>query len=272
MLFSVSGCAEKQRVKPVYKDTLVITNEEKNYLGAKSRFESVLTSMKTRVTILEKCKNDQLIDENPEGYFLDKDYIYSSFDPFILKTFYITENFDENLSAENAPSIFSSESEGFSVVYSGDDSVKTLKFVNEQTTKTYVAEYDSGSDSFRYTYSEDSPEQNGMVEFLEFITVSEGTYAVQSRDTRCWISFDEDGNVTYFVCVQLKEPSYSLEDSIFGSGSAEITSFKNKVSQAKKSDYDKIREYKDGTLYYTDITKENSISIYADAYKSAFVM
>jgi hypothetical protein len=271
MLAAFAGCGKEEQAAVIYKDTLVITNTDKTFQGARSRYNSVLTSLKTKVNILEKCQNDRLIADNPDNYFLDKDYIYSAFEPFVFQKLDITDRFDDSLTADSAPSAFETDAGGKSVVYSGDEKEKTLKFVDEQITEILTAEYDKRSDSFRCSYSVENAGDEKAVEFLEFVTVDENTYAIQSQNTRCWIAFDENGYITYFVCVQLKSDEITSDDSIFKAGSAAITEFKNKVSRAKKSDYDKIHEFEDGTLYYTDITKEDTISIYADAYKSAFV-
>ncbi len=58
LLAAFAGCGKEEQAAVIYKDTLVITNTDKTFQGARSRYNSVLTSLKTKVNILEKCQND----------------------------------------------------------------------------------------------------------------------------------------------------------------------------------------------------------------------
>lgn len=270
MLTASCGAGEPQMI---YKDTLVITNEEKTFEGAKERYRAVLESLKTRVTLLEESHNQSVRIENPDSYFLDDNYILRAFDPFTVSSFEMTDKVNDSVSAENAPDIFKDDAENSSVIFTREDGGYTLRFMNEGLTATYKAEYDSKTDSFRFTYNEDGQSPELKSEFLEFITVSSGAYIIQSNKSRCYIEYDENGNIVTFTCSTLKDKVYSLQDSVFGSSAAALTVFRSRIDNGKKTDYESIREYSEGVLTHIDTVEDkvNEIQIYADIYASAFV-
>ncbi len=270
MLTASCGAGEPQMI---YKDTLVITNEEKTFEGAKERYRAVLESLKTRVTLLEESHNQSVRIENPDSYFLDDNYILRSFDPFTVSSFEMTDKVNDSVSAENAPDIFKDDAENSSVIFTREDSGYTLRFMNEGLTASYKTEYDSKTDSFRFTYNEDGQSPELKSEFLEFITVSSGAYIIQSNKSRCYIEYDENGNIVTFTCSTLKDKEYSLQDSVFGSSAAALTVFRSRIDNGKKTDYESIREYSEGVLTHIDTVEDkvNEIQIYADIYASAFV-
>ena len=260
--------------KTIYKDTLVITNEEKTFEGAKERYRAVLESLKTRVTLLEESHNQSVKLENPDSYFLDDNYILRSFDPFAVASFEMTDKINDSVTAENAPEVFKDDAGNSSVIFSRENGGYTLQFMNEGLTAAYKAEYDAKTDSFRFTYVEDGQAPELKSEFLEFITVSDGTYIIQSNKSRCWIEYDENGNIISFACSTLKEKEYNVEeDSVYKASAAALTMFKSKIGYSKNTDYESIREYSEGVLTHIDTVEEkvNEIQIYADMYESAFV-
>ena len=88
-----------------------------------------------------------------------------------------------------------------------------------------------------------------------------------------FITFDEDNNIEYFICSQVKDTEFSPEDGIFGTSAANLTAFKNNVDQGKKTDYDQIHEFGSDTLTHLDSVEENlnEVQIYQGQYQSAFV-
>lgn len=272
LLLLLTACSSED-VKPVYKDTLVITNDEKSFTGAEERCFAVIESMKTRVNLLEESHNEALKVENPDSYFLDENYIHRSFDPFIIPSLEITDKITESVNEENAASVFENEAGNSSVIFKREGEGYTLSFMNEGVTKSYTAEYDSKTDSFRFVYKEEGQAAQELTEFIEFVTVSAGVYAIQSNLSRCWIVFDENGNIESFTCSTLKDKSYSLDDSIYGASSTALTLFKSKIDNGKKTSYESVREYNEGVLTHIDTVEEkiNEVQIYAERYASAFV-
>ncbi len=272
LLLLLTACSSEE-VKPVYKDTLVITNDEKSFTGAEERCFAVIESMKTRVNLLEESHNEALKVENPDSYFLDENYIHRSFDPFIIPSLEITDKITESVNEENAASVFENEAGNSSVIFKREGEGYTLSFMNEGVTKSYTAEYDPKTDSFRFVYREEGQAAQELTEFIEFVTVSAGVYAIQSNLSRCWIVFDENGNIESFTCSTLKDKSYSLDDSIYGASSTALTLFKSKIDNGKKTSYESVREYNEGVLTHIDTVEEkiNEVQIYAERYASAFV-
>ncbi len=270
LMLTACGAAEP---KTIYKDTLVITNEEKTFEGAKERYRAVLESLKTRVTLLEESHNQSVKLENPDFYFLDDNYILRSFDPFAVSSFEMTDKINDSVTSENASEIFKDDAGNSNVIFSREDGGYTLQFMNEGLTETYKSEYDAKTDSFRFTYNEDGQAPELKSEFLEFVTVSDGTYIIQSNKSRCFIEYDADGNIVSFTCSTLKEKEYTQEDSVYKANAASLTMFKSKIDNDKKTDYESIREYSEGVLTHIDTVEEkvNEIQIYADMYESAFV-
>lgn len=272
MMLMLTACGDGEP-KTIYKDTLVITNEEKTFEGAKERYRAVLESLRTRVTLLEESHNQSVKLENPDSYFLDDNYILRSFDPFAVASFEMTDKINDSVTPESAPDIFKDDAGNSSVIFSRDGSGYILQFMNEGLTSTYQAEYDAKTDSFRFIYNEDGQTPELKSEFLEFITVSDGTYIIQSNKSRCYIVYDEDGNIVSFTCSTLKEKEYTPDDSVYGASAATLTVFKSKIDNGKKTDYESIREYSEGVLTHIDTVEDkvNEIQIYADIYASAFV-
>ena len=63
---------------------LNITNTEESFNGCRERLSSVLTAMKSKVSVLEAEHNRSIKIENPAEFFLDKNYIHTAFEPFLL--------------------------------------------------------------------------------------------------------------------------------------------------------------------------------------------
>ncbi|MBR4452005.1 MAG: hypothetical protein IKS39_09235 [Clostridia bacterium] len=271
LLLTASCGAPEQKI--IYKDTLIIENNESTFEGARERFRAVLESLTTRVFLLEDSHNKALEQENPDSYFLDPNYIPRAFDPFNIASLEITDKIDDAVDAQNAPEIFESEAEGAGVIFDRKDDGYTLKFMTETLTKIYDASYDADTDSLRFVFSEKTPPQDKDVEFLEFIKTEDNSYAIQSNKARCFITFDEDGRIVSFRYAELKTGEYTLEESIFKASAASLMTFKTEISNGKKSDYDNIREYNEGVLTHIETSEGtvNEIQIYSDIYASVFV-
>lgn len=273
ILLTIFSSCKKEEVKIVYKDTLVIENTEKTFAGAKSRYNAVINSLVTKVTTLEECHNTSIKNSEPDNYYFNSDYIMATFDPFVFSYFEMTDRFSPEMTAQEAIEVFKNDAGGADIKYSCEDGKMTLQFLEENLIRTWETEYDEQTDSFRYSYAEDNISSETTVEFLEFVPVSEGVYAIMSNTTKCYITFDEDNNIEYFICSQVKDTEFSPEDGIFGTSAANLTAFKNNVDQGKKTDYDQIHEFGSDTLTHLDSVEENlnEVQIYQGQYQSAFV-
>ena len=127
LMLTACGAAEP---KTIYKDTLVITNEEKTFEGAKERYRAVLESLRTRVTLLEESHNQSVKLENPDSYFLDDNYILRSFDPFAVASFEMTDKINDSVTPESAPDIFKDDAGNSSKVV-----VKLLYLLSDDDLK-----------------------------------------------------------------------------------------------------------------------------------------
>ena len=272
LLLCTASCGQPEQ-KIIYKDTLIIENNESTFEGARERFRSVLDSLMTRVNLLEESHNEAIKQENPDSYFLDSNYILRAFDPFSISSLQITDKIDDTVNEQNAPEIFENEAEGKSVIFSRKDDGYTLKFMSETLTEIYDASYDTKTDSLRFVYSQETPTEDIDVEFLEFIKDEDNSYAIQLNRARCYINFDEDGNIESFKCAELNTGNYTLDESIYKASAADLLSFKSDVADGKKSDYDNIREYNEGVLTHIETVEGNinEVQIYSEIYASVFV-
>ena len=73
---------------------LNITNSDKTYLGCRSRYNSVLTAVEEKVNVLEEQHNAEIRQKNSFDYFLQSDYILTTFEPFQCGAISLTDRFD----------------------------------------------------------------------------------------------------------------------------------------------------------------------------------
>lgn len=264
-------CSCQKEETNTYKsaDMLSITNNDKSFIGCKSRFEAVLSAMNAKISTLENAHNSVIKAQNKEEYFLDDSYILTSFNPFILETFSITDGFTPDMNNEKAQDYYKLQSDGFDITFNSDNETYELLFVSESVIKTYSAEYNSKKDSIRYIYSVESFGTETAEEFLEFLPIEKDKYVIQSKDYRCYIEFDSDGKINYFCCGKLNNDEFSLDESIL-SYEEEFDGFWV-VSKGKPS-YISIHTFENNILTHEDCSsgKWKTIKINADDYASAF--
>lgn len=266
---SCSGNGDVPKIKTA--DMLDITNTDLDFQGCKSRLDSVLSAMKSKVTVLENAHNNA-VRTNAEGeYFLEKDYVLTSFEPFILSEFEITDKFNSGLNSENAKSIFEQEAGGMEAVLDTDGkSFFLLQMISEVTVKDYSVEYNEKSDSFRYVYTVEDSEGKSTPEFLEFIKEKDGVYLIQSKTTRCVIEFNGEDKIVRFCCGELRNGEFTAEESIFESESRDVS--ENWVLARGKSQYSNIHTYSNGVLTHEDCSSGpwKSVKISEANFASAF--
>ncbi len=259
---------------PLYKDTLIFSNEEKTLVGAFTRYTEIINSLMLRVNTLETSHNNDIKTATPETYFNNTNYIFTMFDPFPDSVFDVIRKFDDELTNETAANAFFYECSGDSVYYSDEDGIRKLKFASDRLERTWKAEYDKGDNSFRIVYTESSNDGTSDLRFLEFVTLSQNTYAIQGNKAKCIVSFDNDGNISEFDCVTLKDNSFTLDDGIYGVKKKQLDDYGKKIAETDKSFYDKLYSYKDQLLTYNDMGTGAliSVEISAEIYASAFMI
>lgn len=270
LLCSCSGKSETPT--PKTPDMLNITNTELNYTGCVSRYEAVISAIKTKVSVLEEAHNNTVKTNSGNEYFLEKDFVLTTFEPFMLSNFSLTHEFDADFSSEEAKNIFAHLSGGMETVYESDGKSEfVLQMVSETVVKEYKVEYNKKSDSFRYINSVEEADDENVVEFLEFAKDKDGRYVIQSNTTRCVAEFDEEDKIVYFCCGQLNADEFTVEESVFEN---EITADENWVLARGKASYTNIHTFKDGILTHEDCSSGpwKSIKISEYDYGSAFYL
>lgn len=273
LLILCSCSANDDTGKIVTPDMLSITNTEKTFIGCRLRFLDVIDAMTAKVSILEAGHNKTIEVNNPSEYFLETDYILTAFNPFPLGTFDlpIVGGFTKDMDGESAQKYYDSPTRNCDISYKSDgESSFLLRFITEEETEEYSAEFNKKSDSFRYVFSTETGETEEVAEFIEFVKIGEKTYAMQSRTTRCYIEFDNENKIISFCCGELRYGEFTLEDSIFSDASA-VTG-KNWVLLKGKSQFSNIHTFEDGVLTHEDCSSGpwKSIKINEKDYESAF--
>ena len=97
ILVAFAGCGKKTPEPARTKNTLVLSDESKTLLGARARFNDVISVVKEEVRILEDSHNENIRLAEPDNYFLNENYILSSFDPFNIADLSLTDYFDDSL-------------------------------------------------------------------------------------------------------------------------------------------------------------------------------
>lgn len=250
---------------------LNITNTEKTFAGSLERFSSVISAMKAKVSVPESGHNKAIRVQNPDEYFLENDYIHTAFEPFVVSSFEITEGFRSDMTDEEAKNFYKLMSNGADIVFESDGETSfSLKFVSEELTEAYSAEYNKKADSFRYVFKTEDGEGEHIKEFLEFLKAENGAYIIQSNTTRCYIEFDSDGKIVYFACGELRNGAFSIEESIFPIPEESIG--RQWVLSKGKSQFSNIHIFEDGILTHEDCSSGpwKSIKIDTASYESAF--
>lgn len=270
MLILCCSCGKKETNIIKTADMLSITNEEKSFLGCKSRYEAVVSAMKNKISVLENAHNTVIMSGNKEEYFLDENYILTTFEPFALSTFSVTEYFTPDMTNEKAQDAFKLQSEGMDINFKNKNNISELTFVSESVVKTYTAEYDKRNDSLRYSYTVESSGEEITEEFVEFRQIEKNIYIIQSRYERCYIEFDENGEIIYFCCGKLNEGEFTADESIFTDLEEEPDGFWV-ISRGKVS-YTNIHTFENEILTHEDQSSGQwkTIKINAVDYESAF--
>ena len=271
ILILLCSCSKNEPEVNKTADMLTITNTEKTFAGCRERMADVLRAVKAKVDVLEAEHNRAIKIENPDEYFLDTDYIHTAFDPFLLASEEIANSFTAEMTDEAAISFYSNFSNGAQTIYESDgESYFTVKFVSENMTREYSAEYDKKNDSFIYTVTVETEEGVTVEEFLEFTKGKKGEYVIQSLSERFFVEFDKEDNIVTFCCGKLRNDSFSVDESVYPS--PEKTIDEHWVLSKGKSQFLSIHSFEDGVLTHEDCSSGpwKSISIIARDYESAF--
>ena len=266
-------CSCKRSEPEIIKtaDMLNITNEDSDYQGCFERYEAVVSAVVSKTSVLENAHNDKLKIETDSEYFFEDEYIPTSFEPFELDFVSVTNHFTPSLNLKQAEEIYKNISRGMTVEYSLDGINYNLRFVSEELVEEYSAEYNEEFDSFRYVFGIEDSEETRTEEFLEFIKFENGAYAIQSQKTRCYVDFDENGEIEFFTCATLRADEYSIDESIFPQKEALSADW---VTEKGKNAFESIHTYKDGILSHSECSSGpwKTVNITAADFSSAFYM
>ena len=271
MLLFLCACSDKGDNRVITADMLNITNTDKDFQGCLSRFEAVLSAMSAKISILEDAHNKVISSENKNEYFLDENYILTSFEPFITETLSITEGFTADMTNQTAQDYYKLQSEGMDISFSYDGANYELTFVSETASKSYTAEYDEETDSLRYTYAVEDGDEETVEEFLEFSKTEGGAYIIQSRYSRCYIEFNKNDEIVYFCCGTLYDGEFSLDESIYPEREKEPDGYW--VISRGKSSYSGIHTFEDNVLIHEDRSGGpwKTVRINGENFASAFL-
>lgn len=250
MLLFLCACSDKGDDRVITADMLNITNTDKDFQGCLSRFEAVLSAMSAKISILEDAHNAVIRSENKDEYFLDDNYILTSFEPFIIETLSITEGFTQDMTNQTAQDYYKLQSEGMNITFNSDGGNYELLFVSESTVKSYTAEYDEETDSLRYIYAIEDGDEETVEEFFEFSKTESGAYVIQSRYSRCYIEFNKNDEIVYFCCGTLYDGEFTLDESIYPAQENEPDGYWA-ISRGKSS-YSGIHTFEDNMLIHED--------------------
>ena len=271
MLLFLCACSDKGDNRVITADMLNITNTDKDFQGCLSRFEAVLSAMSAKISILEDAHNKVISSENKNEYFLDENYILTSFEPFITETLSITEGFTADMTNQTAQDYYKLQSEGMDISFSYDGANYELTFVSETMSKSYTTEYDEETDSLRYTYAVEDGDEETVEEFLEFSKTESGAYIIQSRYSRCYIEFNKNDEIVYFCCGTLYDGEFTLDESIYPEREKEPDGYW--VISRGKSSYSGIHTFEDNVLIHEDRSGGpwKTVRINGENFASAFL-
>ena len=264
------SCSKKNQTVIKTADMLNITNTDKTFLGCLDRFEAVVAAMSAKISILEDAHNKVIESGNKTEYFLEEDYILTSFEPFVLESISVVQGFTEDMTNEAAQDYYKLQSEEMDITFSSDDESYELTFVSESTVKNYTAEYDEKNDSLRYVYSVEESGEETVEEFLEFTKTEDGAYVIQNGTTRCYIEFNKDDEIVYFCCGELYEGEFTPDESVYPAPEKGIDGFW--VTSGSKSAFNSIHTFEDNLLTHEDRSSGpwKTVRIDAEKYASAF--
>lgn len=271
IMLLLCSCSKSEPDVHKTADMLNITNTEKSFIGCRERMDSVLSAMKAKVSVLESEHNRAIKIDNPTDYFLDKDYIHTAFDPFLLDSKDIADGFTAEMTDEYAQSYYSLYSNGAEIIYESDgETFYSLSFVTEDSVKEYYAEYNKKNDSFRYTVKTENNDGETIDDFLEFSKIKNGGYVIQSLTERCFVEFDDEGEIISFCCGKLRNSVFSPDENVYPV--PDKTTDEHWVTSSGKAQFSSIHTFKDGVLTHEDCSSGpwKSIQIIAENYESAF--
>ncbi len=266
-----AGCSGNKPAVIVTSNMFVYEDTGKSFLSARGRYEAVVNVIRNEVTVLENAHNEKIIVENPDDYFLNNEYILSSFDPFNIDNFALSEFFDEKTDQSLAQTFYSNYAAGRDIQYSSSDKEYNLKFISDGMNEIYSVICSDNFDSFRFEHLTVSSDGENCEDFLDFVRISDNTYAIQSSLNRCYIQFDSEGHIDYFRFSQIKDGINDIGNSIFKS-SAVIG--KSWVTNNKTVTYSSIIEFKDRILTHQDSSTGTlkEISVNEDDFASGFII
>lgn len=248
---------------------LQFTSDEDSYIGIRTRMNDIISVFTTEVSTLVKCHNDDIRYNSPDNYFLDEDYIDTSFTPFNMNCITVTDNFTELLNVDNVFSVYDIQAQGRNIIFDKGADYYSLKFSAEDKVDNYAVKFNTKSNAMIYSYICDTQDSENCVEFIEIKEINKNEYALQSINERLYISFDEQGHIDYFYYSVLNNDSYSAD--LYDNGISGLSA-KNWVSKGPDNKFIVTVEFKDGKLKLNDFSSgtKKSVTIEESDYAVAF--
>lgn len=267
-----SSCSKKEPEVIKTADMLNITNEDSDFKGCRERYEAVISAVTSKISVLENAHNEKIRIETESEYFFEEEYILTSFEPFILSSFSLTDHFSSSMTSQQAQETYKPFCRGMTVEYTADSNSYSLRFVSEELVEEYTAEYNEESDSFRYVFGIEDADGSRTEEFLEFISLENGVYAIQSKSSRCYVDFDENDEIENFFCTVLKDGEYSFEDEGIFPTQELLTA--DWASERGKDSFMSIHTFENGILTHSECSSGpwKTVSITEADFSSAFYM
>lgn len=259
-LLSLCSCSEDIVIAPPHVEgMLFISDYGKDYCSCATRYNEVSTAFTEQISLFVEKNNGTIEMNSPDKYFLDENYILTSFTPFANPTFSFTSQFGKNLTEEDVLRMAYTNEWPGQISYKSTGKTSYLLRSEGESTFELDCRYNKKTDtlSYRRTEIKDDEEGDTVSEFLEFTCVGNNVYFISTLTEHCRVSFDDDGYIRDFSYSCLKDGTYDPdEDSFFNDSKVVTVAYENGwVAGADKSPYLCYYLYDGETFTYNDSSR-----------------
>lgn len=260
LLTCLCSCShEPAPAAPEIEGVLCITDFGKDYGSAATRARQVITAFTQQVALFVERNNGKIELSEPEKYFLDSNYILTTFAPFASEGFDFSRKFVKEASPQELEQQAASLGFCESSVFERTDKTSYSLLAQGDNSFELKCEYSKKHDSLRYvrTDFDDADGTGEVTEFIEFAYIKGSGYFICSDTERCHICFDEQGTVTEFSYSCLSQGSYDGESDGFYPDSSDLPEQFDVgwVAQGDKSAYLCIYTYDGEVFTYNDCSQ-----------------
>lgn len=253
---TLCACSGEPEPIPEHKaGVLYFTDTTKTYSGCATRAQQVITALNEKVNLIISQNNTAIESRVPEKYFLEQDYILTSFQPFVSDYFAYTLGFSDDAAKAGTLDVTADFGEASSTLFEKVDK-NVYKFTVEGGEREFElhGEYSRKCNSLRFSRVVFDEDGESAAEFLDFVYVEDKGYYLQNAAERCVIAFDESGNVSYFTYARLAQGEFEFEaESVYPDGEeARELAPAEWTSGGDKNRYICVYAYTEGVLSYED--------------------